>query len=69
MKKHVGKMLQLDNMKGKILYYGTDTDFFKRKGNIQKSDNITFLQISSFTEKKGHEFTIQSFYKYLKSIV
>lgn len=67
MKKHVGKMLQLDNIKGKILYYGTDTDFFKRKDNIQKSDNITFLQISSFTEKKGHEFTIQAFYKYLKS--
>lgn len=68
MKKHVANKLGLQTMKGKILYYGTDIDFFKPDvvQNI-KNDEIFFLQISSFTEKKGHEYTIKAFHKYLHS--
>lgn len=48
-----------------ILYYGTDVAFFSRNKNLQ-NDNILktpkiFLQISSFAEKKGHEFTVKAF--------
>ena len=68
MKKHVAGKLGLKTIKGKILYYGTDTEFFKpdTDRNI-KNEEIIFLQISSFTEKKGHEYTIKAFHKYLRS--
>jgi glycosyltransferase involved in cell wall biosynthesis len=67
MKKHVADKLGLKKIKGKILYYGTDTEFFKpdTDRNI-KNEEIIFLQISSFTEKKGHEYTIKAFHKYLQ---
>lgn len=67
MKKHVADKLGLKTIKGKILYYGTDTEFFKpdTDRNI-KNEEIIFLQISSFTEKKGHEYTIKAFHKYLQ---
>ena len=47
-----------------ILYYGTDVSFFKRNYNL--SENLAkkpkiFLQISSFADKKGHQFTIKAF--------
>ena len=43
-----------------ILYYGTDISFFKRT-NYYISEPFTFLQISSFAEKKGHEYTVKAF--------
>jgi glycosyltransferase involved in cell wall biosynthesis len=48
-----------------VLYYGTDISRFNR---TQKPDNqdYTFLQISSFAEKKGHIYTIHAFAKFLK---
>ncbi len=48
-------------------YLGVDVDFFKR--NSPKIFNIdkpaTFLQVSNFVEKKGHEYTIKAFRKHL----
>jgi glycosyltransferase involved in cell wall biosynthesis len=49
-----------------ILYYGTDTQIFKRISKDHKRMPFIFLQISSFTEKKGHEYTIKAFCKLLK---
>lgn len=61
MKLHVERSVgqQFDN--AKILYYGTNTDFFKRSDYQQSDDKFTFLQVSSFSEKKGHEFTVKAF--------
>lgn len=45
--------------RGKVLYLGTDTDFFKpfpRHPNAV----FTFVQISSFVEKKGHYYLIKA---------
>jgi len=48
----------------KVLYSNTDTDFFKP--SKKEKDNIfTFVQISSFKEKKGHKYTILAFKKLL----
>ncbi|HMG15613.1 MAG TPA: glycosyltransferase [Saprospiraceae bacterium] len=44
-----------------ILYYGTNIEFFKRINYKSKKTEIKFLQISSFSEKKGHEYTIKAF--------
>lgn len=48
-----------------ILYYGTDISRFNRTQNID-NQGFTFLQISSFAEKKGHIYTIHAFAKFLK---
>lgn len=65
MKKHVEKATNQNFLDAKILYYGTDIDFFTRK-NYQKTSTFTFLQVSSFVEKKGHEFTIKAFAELLR---
>lgn len=44
-----------------ILYYGTNVDFFKRTNYSLPKDPFTFLQVSSFAEKKGHIYTIKAF--------
>ena len=45
-----------------ILYYGVDTQFFNRiYAYPSKEKKMIFLQISSFTEKKGHKYTILAF--------
>jgi len=53
---------------GKLLYYGTDIDFFKPAVTTSTHDKFTFLQISSFIEKKGHTYTLQAFKKFLDSV-
>ena len=50
--------------KPKVLYSNTDTTFFERKDSIKKKI-FTFVQISSFKEKKGHKYTILAFKKLL----
>ncbi|MCF8237232.1 MAG: glycosyltransferase [Saprospiraceae bacterium] len=55
--------------KHQILYYGTDLAFFKRASHESPQPNpITFLQVSSFTAKKGHIYTIQAFARYVASL-
>ncbi len=52
-----------------ILYYGTDLDFFKRTTPASKRDQYThFLQVSSFTAKKGHTYTIQAFARFIAQL-
>lgn len=47
-----------------ILYYGTDIALFKREQTEPVTDVFTFLQVSSFAEKKGHMYTIQAYKKF-----
>lgn len=48
-----------------ILYYGVDTDFFVRSKMEKRDEIVTFLQVSSFREKKGHVHTIRAFRRFL----
>ncbi len=43
-----------------ILYYGTDTDFFQRQNPAPEKAPLTFLQVSSIREKKGHEYSLRA---------
>ncbi len=56
---------KIDNWK--LLYYGTDCDFFTRIENKIDKNPFIFLQISSFVEKKGHEFTVRAFKKFVET--
>ena len=49
-----------------ILYSNTDVDFFKPLDPGVKNEAFTFIQISSFREKKGHEYTIRAFAKFVE---
>ena len=49
-----------------VLYYGTDTAFFQRRAPMPPPDPFTFLQVSNFIEKKGHEYTVQAFARLLE---
>ncbi len=67
MKLHVEQSVEQQFPKAKILYYGTDIDFFKRTDYQQRAAEFTFLQVSSFSEKKGHEFTVKAFAEFVKN--
>lgn len=47
-----------------ILYYGTDCAFFQPQSPKPSSSIFTFLQTSSFREKKGHLYTIEAYAKF-----
>lgn len=47
-----------------ILYTGVDLSLFKRKENTRR-ENKVFIQVGSFNDKKGQEFTIRAFKKYI----
>ncbi len=54
---------------GKLLYCGINTDYFVPSAtNLNENEKFTFLQISSFAEKKGHTYTLKAFQKFLQSI-
>jgi colanic acid/amylovoran biosynthesis glycosyltransferase len=61
--KHLGRKIE----NWKLLYYGTDCDFFIRIKKQVDKNPFVFLQISSFAEKKGHEFTVKAFKKLIES--
>ncbi len=67
MKLHVERSVEQQFEQAKILYYGTDIDFFKRTDYQQTAAAFTLLQVSSFSEKKGHEFTVKAFAEFLKN--
>ena len=48
-----------------ILYYGTDISKFERKSHDYPKSPFTFLQVSSFQEKKGHEDTLKAYRLFL----
>ncbi len=50
-----------------ILYYGADVDFYKRSVAFPPKSPYIFLQVSSFVEKKGHEYTLEAFALFLKN--
>ena len=54
--------------KSHLLYCGIDTDFFTPGEQARSAGPFTFLQISSFVEKKGHIYTLQAFKKFLESV-
>ena len=61
MHQNIEKHLNQKVDKWNLLYYGTDCDFFTRSQDAMPKSPFVFLQISSFAEKKGHEFTIKAF--------
>lgn len=48
-----------------ILYYGINLNQFERKKPAPPPQPFTFLQVSSFREKKGHVYTVRAFKKML----
>ena len=67
MQKNVEKHLNCKIEHWKLLYYGTDCDFFTRTKKQPEKNPFVFLQISSFVEKKGHEFTVKAFKKLVEN--
>jgi colanic acid/amylovoran biosynthesis glycosyltransferase len=63
---NVEKHLQRKIDRWCLLYYGTDCDFFTRTKFNTSKNPFTFLQISSFADKKGHEFTVKAFHLFLQ---
>ena len=63
MHQNVEKHLKRKIENWKLLYYGTDCNFFIRTQKQPEKKPFVFLQISSFAEKKGHEFTVKAFRK------
>src|ERR1051326_5304908 len=56
----------IDVSKAKLLRYGVDVAKFKPGAKEEDRQKITFLQVSSLAEKKGHEYTIRAFSLFLR---
>jgi len=54
-----------DGSKKHIVYYGVKSSLFRRTIRHRNSGPVTFLQVSSFAEKKGHLYTIRAFKAFL----
>ncbi len=57
------KDITIDQSKAFLLHYGVDPSQFCRNRNTNNPVK-TFLQVSSFSEKKGHLYTLQAFKKF-----
>lgn len=53
------------DLRYEILYYGIDITSFKRQTLDPASNQYIFLQVSSFVGKKGHEYTLRAFAKFM----
>lgn len=53
--------------KARINHYGVDTSFFDPAviSRMKSHDKFRFLQVSSFVEKKGHQYTLEAFKAFL----
>lgn len=51
----------IDVSRVSVLYTGVDTDFFIPSSTVVKKQDIQFVQVGAFNEKKGHQYTIQAF--------
>ncbi len=51
--------------RNKKIHCGTDTSFFKRNEIKEENSDFSFLQISSFASKKGHQYTLEAFARFL----
>lgn len=47
-------------------YLGVDTEFFRSQTKKNQQRPFTFLQVSNFVEKKGHEYTLRAFASHLR---
>lgn len=56
----------INTQRSHILYYGTDCEFFVPRSGKTTDTPYTFLQISSFREKKGHRYTLAAYAKFLQ---
>lgn len=50
-----------------LIHSGIDTAFFKRKTYELNPREFVFLQVSSFIQKKGHNYTLLAFKKFIES--
>lgn len=62
---NINKFIKPYNL-AKSLNSGVDTDFFVRKPIELSPREFIFLQVSSFTPKKGHNYTLQAFKKFIE---
>ncbi|MDX1666963.1 MAG: glycosyltransferase family 4 protein [Saprospiraceae bacterium] len=51
--------------RSQVLYYGIDTDFFRRSETPPDTPARHFLQVSTFRQKKGHAYTLRAFARML----
>lgn len=58
----------VDMATSELLYFGINTDFFTPQVAQLAENKFTFLQISSFNEKKGHIYTLLAFKLFLENI-
>lgn len=56
---------RIDN--ARILYYGTDLSFFERTQDNRDQKLKTFLQVSSFVPKKGHQYTLKAIREFIRN--
>lgn len=69
---YLKKNLEKVNIKIKndqILHCGINLSKFDIKKSTKNKDKFIFLQVSSLVEKKGHEYTIKAFSKFLEKQV
>lgn len=50
-----------------VLYCGVNIERFQRKSHHHPQEPYVFLQVSSFAEKKGHEYTLQAYAQFLNT--
>ncbi|MGZ4090874.1 MAG: glycosyltransferase family 4 protein, partial [Bacteroidia bacterium] len=62
--KNINEVIQPKN-KAIVLHSGTNTDFFTRLNYSPEPGVYTFLQVSSFLQKKGHKHTLKAFRKFI----
>ena len=63
---NINKQIHPTN-KAQVLHSGIDVDFFKRKGDLRSDQEFVFLQVSSFTPKKGHLLMLEAFRSFLQA--
>ena len=57
----------IDVTKSKKLHCGIDISLFSSNNKENKFKNNVFLQVSSLAEKKGHEYTLQAFSRFIRN--
>jgi colanic acid/amylovoran biosynthesis glycosyltransferase len=53
--------------KAQLLHSGINVDYFKRIPYTKEKGTFTFLQVSSYLEKKGHHLMLLAFKKFIES--
>ncbi len=56
----------VNTKKSLLLYCGININQFVNKDKQKNKNNFVFLQVSSLSEKKGHEYTLRAFAKFIQ---